>query len=412
MGRIFVFPFLFFIFDSRAHLLFGFATVLPHYFRHCAENPNTLITRFLGMYRVKLYHLRRNVKFIIMNSVYYTDRYLQSFYDLKGSVHGRDAKPGQAVKKDNDLRRGLPDEALAFLPETRKRVRDQMVRDCKFMEKMGIMDYSMLVGVHHIPPEGDDNSIATVGIKGARKSGRTRKNSLNHGAGGAPSSASHARNLSDIIDPDLLKNISSDKVELQQRSNSMGNFFYDDSLDDDDNSYLFGSDQRDAENSRCFDEETEAKTQSTIEKLYWPFHNLYDIHGYRRLEPPECCKSNQQPNDHTLQGFKIPNFVPPLSDRKDGGFDMDTTGLTMPMVLKTPKGNQLYEGKIFYLGIIDILQEFNSRKLVETNYRYVQLHHRSSASCVPPKRYGERFIEFFDEYSQRGDKKGKQDGND
>jgi 1-phosphatidylinositol-4-phosphate 5-kinase len=33
------------------------STVLPHYYRHCTQNPNTLITKFLGMYRVKLYHL-------------------------------------------------------------------------------------------------------------------------------------------------------------------------------------------------------------------------------------------------------------------------------------------------------------------------------------------------------------------
>ena len=40
--------------------------IMPHYFRHCAMNPNTLVTKFLGMYRVKLYHLRRNVKFVVM----------------------------------------------------------------------------------------------------------------------------------------------------------------------------------------------------------------------------------------------------------------------------------------------------------------------------------------------------------
>jgi Phosphatidylinositol-4-phosphate 5-Kinase len=96
--------------------------ILPHYFRHCSQNPNTMMTKFLGMYRVKLYHLRRNVKFIIMNSVYYTDKVLQSFYDLKGSVTGRDSKPGQDVKKDNDLRQGLPESSLALPPDVRSRI--------------------------------------------------------------------------------------------------------------------------------------------------------------------------------------------------------------------------------------------------------------------------------------------------
>src|SRR3569623_3456474 len=113
--------------------------VLPQYFRHCVENPNTMITKFLGMYRVKLYHLRRNVKFVIMNSVYYTDKYLQTFYDLKGSTIGRDAKPGQTVKKDNDMRRGLPEAALSLPPALKDRVRRQLNDDCNFLERVGVM---------------------------------------------------------------------------------------------------------------------------------------------------------------------------------------------------------------------------------------------------------------------------------
>lgn len=142
--------------------------ILPHYFRHCSQNPNTLMTKYLGMYRVKMYHLRRNVKFVIMNSVYYTDKFLQAFYDLKGSVTGRDAKSGQDVKKDNDLRRGLPDSALALIPDVRHRMREQIKSDCEFMMRMKIMDYSMLVGIHHIPPKRgitNDRSIESTGFR-------------------------------------------------------------------------------------------------------------------------------------------------------------------------------------------------------------------------------------------------------
>merc|ERR1719198_2946000 len=102
------------------------------------------MTRFFGMYRVKLYHLRRNVKFVIMNSVYHTDKNLQLFYDLKGSYIGRDAKRDDAVKKDNDLRSGLPESALAMPEGVQKEVKAQLESDCKFFRENGIMDYSML----------------------------------------------------------------------------------------------------------------------------------------------------------------------------------------------------------------------------------------------------------------------------
>ena len=58
--------------------------------------------------------------------------------------------------KDNDLRARLPDGALALPPELRDRVRRQLIRDCNFLQKQGIMDYSMLVGIHHMPPKPKD----------------------------------------------------------------------------------------------------------------------------------------------------------------------------------------------------------------------------------------------------------------
>mmetsp|Transcript_21043 Transcript_21043/g.32100 ORF Transcript_21043/g.32100 Transcript_21043/m.32100 type:complete len:1001 (-) Transcript_21043:140-3142(-) len=125
--------------------------ILPHYFRHCFQNPNTLISRFYGMYRVKMYHLERRVKFIIMNSVFDTDKYLHNFYDLKGSSLGREAAPTDAVKKDNDLRRELPQGAFVMPKTVRSKLRKQLVADCNFLASMKIMDYSLLVGIHNSP---------------------------------------------------------------------------------------------------------------------------------------------------------------------------------------------------------------------------------------------------------------------
>jgi 1-phosphatidylinositol-4-phosphate 5-kinase len=405
--------------------------ILPDYFRHCCKNPNTMITRFFGMYRVKLYHLRRNVKFVIMNSVYYTDKYLQTFYDLKGSSVGRDAKPGQAVLKDNDLRRGLPDEALALSPETRARVRKQVESDCEFLTKMQIMDYSMLVGVHHVPPTihtapaassgggggGDDfdKNIATTGFQGSRR--RITSDASESMVNNAMGSNNHA-------DHDHLDAMRSSESLLPshfappgapQPHHSDVDFFYDDGLDDDESSYLQGSDNRQrvpgsssggTRMSRSVACDTELKKMATIEKLYWPFHRLYDIHGHRRLEPALCTICGSKPcdckADPSLLGFHIAEFSQPLSDRKDGGLEMDTSCLTLPMIYKGPQGDSLmYEGKIFYMGIIDILQEYNSRKLLESHYRLMQTSGKYEASCVAPSFYAERFLSFFDEFTKR-----------
>mmetsp|Transcript_33095 Transcript_33095/g.72569 ORF Transcript_33095/g.72569 Transcript_33095/m.72569 type:complete len:323 (-) Transcript_33095:123-1091(-) len=101
--------------------------------------------------------------------------------------------------------------------------------------------------------------------------------------------------------------------------------------------------------------------------------------------------------------WPIPEFVAPISNRKDGGLMMDVTGIELPMrrVDATRGKIQYYEGKIFYMGIIDILQQFNIRKRIEAKLRRIQGGGWQDASCVHPSLYADRFVRFFDEYSQR-----------
>jgi len=385
--------------------------ILPAYFKHCCENPNTMITRFFGMYRVKLYHLRRNVKFVIMNSVYYTDKHLQTFYDLKGSSVGRDAKPGQAVLKDNDLRRSLPENALALRPKQRLDVRHQLESDSDFMRDHNIMDYSMLVGVHHVPAFEGRQSASTVSYRKTRAGGggnRSRRNT-----GSSQTSMGAADEMDATAELAGGSNRGTPGGHNRSRSDTLGAYVFENGLEDDDNSYLPGSENR-PYTTPSFNEETERKKQATIEKLFWPFHHMFDIHGHRRLKPMRCptcgeapCGCVDEEQAKLLKGYNIPKFVAPLSDRKDGGFEMDTTGLHLPLKLRGPAGGELiFEGKIFYMGIIDILQEYNSRKVFESRYRSFTAASRLSASCVPPRDYGERFLAFFDQFTKRADAKG------
>jgi 1-phosphatidylinositol-4-phosphate 5-kinase len=61
------------------------------YYEYIRNSPDTLIVRFLGMYRVSMYHLRRKVRFVIMGSVFDTPEKIHTIYDLKGSLLGRAA---------------------------------------------------------------------------------------------------------------------------------------------------------------------------------------------------------------------------------------------------------------------------------------------------------------------------------
>jgi len=85
--------------------------ILPHYLEHVKSNPDTLMTRFYGMHRVTMPHLKRDVHFVVMHSVFDTRLRVHEIYDLKGSTVGRltgsgkERTPG-VVYKDCDLMTG------------------------------------------------------------------------------------------------------------------------------------------------------------------------------------------------------------------------------------------------------------------------------------------------------------------
>eukprot|EP00644_Phytophthora_capsici_P015635 jgi/Phyca11/551908/estExt2_Genewise1Plus.C_PHYCAscaffold_440124 len=126
--------------------------ILPHYYKFVMENPDTLITRFYGMHRVKMHHLGKKMHFVIMASVFHTDLDIHARFDLKGSRVGRHASPKEhqrgsaGVLKDNDLLKkgfhlqmGMARRAMFLL---------QLRKDVEFLKSMKIMDYSLLIGVH------------------------------------------------------------------------------------------------------------------------------------------------------------------------------------------------------------------------------------------------------------------------
>ena len=57
------------------------------------------------------------------------------------------------------------------------------------------------------------------------------------------------------------------------------------------------------------------------------------------------------------------------------------------------KGNKA----VVYLGLIDFLQPYNYKKMLE--YRYKSLIHKKAAfSCVPPELYALRFLDFLEQH--------------
>ena len=144
--------------------------ILPYFVEHMGRYPDSLLNRYYGLHRVKMPHIRRRLHFVVMNNIFYTPKDIHVKYDIKGATYkGRytthekiRASPGSVRKDLNFL--GFDDSLTGPVEkftqriklgtvERRKKLIEQIRIDALFLSRMGIMDYSLLVGIHGRVPE-------------------------------------------------------------------------------------------------------------------------------------------------------------------------------------------------------------------------------------------------------------------
>ena len=134
--------------------------ILREYYNHVQSNPNTLLSQFYGLHRVKIPYGRK-IHFVVMNNLFPPHRDIHRTFDLKGSTIGRDFReeeleknPRATLKDLNWLRRNLH---LEFGPTKKKAFIEQMEQDVKLLQRLKIMDYSLLVGIHDLERGNEEN---------------------------------------------------------------------------------------------------------------------------------------------------------------------------------------------------------------------------------------------------------------
>ncbi|KAF8247736.1 SAICAR synthase-like protein [Wilcoxina mikolae CBS 423.85] len=141
--------------------------ILRDYYKHIEDNPNTLISQFYGLHRVKT-PFGRKIHFVVMNNLFPPHRDIHQTFDLKGSTIGRDYKednlaenPRATLKDLNWIRR---DMHLNFGPYKKALFIEQVERDVKLLQKLEIMDYSLLLGIHDLT-RGNKDDIRNSALK-------------------------------------------------------------------------------------------------------------------------------------------------------------------------------------------------------------------------------------------------------
>ncbi|XP_061361095.1 phosphatidylinositol 4-phosphate 5-kinase 5-like isoform X1 [Gastrolobium bilobum] len=133
--------------------------MLPAYYNHFRVFENALLTKFYGLHCVKLTGpTQKKVRFIIMGNLFCSEYTINRRFDLKGSSLGRITDKPETEISETTILKDLDLNFIFRLQRTwYQEFCRQIDRDCELLEQEGIMDYSLLVGIHFkdISADGD-----------------------------------------------------------------------------------------------------------------------------------------------------------------------------------------------------------------------------------------------------------------
>eukprot|EP00485_Elphidium_margaritaceum_P012881 CAMPEP_0202708118 /NCGR_PEP_ID=MMETSP1385-20130828/20374_1 /ASSEMBLY_ACC=CAM_ASM_000861 /TAXON_ID=933848 /ORGANISM="Elphidium margaritaceum" /LENGTH=736 /DNA_ID=CAMNT_0049367015 /DNA_START=537 /DNA_END=2747 /DNA_ORIENTATION=- len=155
---------------------------LREYVEHLKQNPNTVLSRVVGLHSIRLYGLTKY--FVVTENVFLSSLKPSEVYDLKGSWVNRYSTYGVTsgkTLKDGDLKR-----FVVCNKHNRTQLIDQLNKDSLFLASCNIMDYSLLLGIYYLKM-APDKASADAGFGRANNGGDDEKYShekLNSYAGG------------------------------------------------------------------------------------------------------------------------------------------------------------------------------------------------------------------------------------
>ncbi|XP_021767030.1 phosphatidylinositol 4-phosphate 5-kinase 10-like [Chenopodium quinoa] len=121
--------------------------MLPSFYDHIQKYGNSLLAKYYGLHATRPGSGGTKIYFVVMENLLRTEMQIHKRYDLKGSSQGR-----SATKNGTQPILALKDPEFDFCfyldSSTQSQILEQIKLDCKYLEEQGIMDYSLLLGIH------------------------------------------------------------------------------------------------------------------------------------------------------------------------------------------------------------------------------------------------------------------------
>nr|XP_006813045.1 PREDICTED: phosphatidylinositol 4-phosphate 5-kinase-like protein 1-like [Saccoglossus kowalevskii] len=305
------------------------------------------MVKILGLHYIKI-EGHKGKYFTVMQSVFYPDERILERYDLKGCEASRYTEPEPenseiiTVLKDKNLKGYQID-----LGEQRQWFLDQVQYDTEFLEQIGVMDYSLLLGYHpiHFTERQQENQFAHVVVR-VQKSVPLKR-----------SEATIAKMLCDKC------------KEMRKDEKNKGRETSDE---------ITGN---------------ELKDETT--------------HDQTPTESPKTTAGNKF-KQASKDAVMLPNMVPTtpeiarLHENRESTVELDQLKQkNMRLLLEKTNALNIIDGKNdrYFMGIIDFFTEYKAKKKAEHIYKSIR-YPTSSFSTVSPSKYARRFRKFMEDNSK------------
>ncbi|KAI9613517.1 hypothetical protein H4Q26_010124 [Puccinia striiformis f. sp. tritici PST-130] len=337
--------------------------ILKDYHTHVKNNPHTLLSRFYGLHRVKLPRGRK-IHFVIMNNLFPPHRDIHETFDLKGSAIGREypeskAKAGSVLKDLNWIHRG---RRIELGPTKKSLFEEQLKRDTLLLQQLGIMDYSLLIGLHDMR-RGNSEGLRDDQLRVFQPVAEP----------GGPSSSSA------IPNPNTATSISSTGGHGAQNATQVP----------------IGAGQ-----SAVLNASASISRRATITRRLHHHHSSTTI---PTTIPATNLSTDPQENAASVLRKAIQSSDPQLfSDISHHTiFVKDRFREKKKFIFYQDEGGFMASDDhddglpvIYYLGIIDILTPYSVVKKFEHFWKGMS-HDKDMISAIPPTEYGQRFLNFL-----------------
>jgi len=128
--------------------------ILPDYCDYLKQNQKTMMTRYLGLYRISDVE-KNHVHFTVTPNIF-DSKHMSEIYDLKGSIRTKKQDDPNAPLLDRDIKRKFR------VGKFKKDIfMAQLKRDVEFLVENNLMDYSLLVGVYNFSANSQETVVDT-----------------------------------------------------------------------------------------------------------------------------------------------------------------------------------------------------------------------------------------------------------